>query len=146
MKAIRIFLITAVAAATVSTAGADDGKPVTFQQLPANSQEFINKHFAADDISYATMDNYLFGREYDVFFVDGTKVEFDKKGEWDNVESRSALPAGIIPAQIEEYVRKNHSGQSITKIDRDKKGYEIELGNGIEIKFNKNFMVIGYDD
>jgi len=132
--------------ASVFTARADD-RPIAVNQLPAKSQEFIQTYFKGVGVSYATADRDYFDRSYEVRFVNGTKVEFEKNGEWDNVDChREAIPAGIVPARIEEYVKNNHSGQTIVKIDKDRRDYEIDLNNGIEIKFNRSFQVIGYDD
>ena len=59
----------------------------------------------------------------------------------------TAVPAAIIPTAIQQYVTATFPGQIITKIDKERRyGYEIELSNDIELKFNKNGMIIGMDD
>jgi len=42
-------------------------------------------------------------------------------------------------------VNTNYSGNKILKIEKDRNEYEINLSNGVEIKFNKDFMVIDID-
>ena len=143
----KAFMIAAVAIATLFTAKADNDKPITFDKLPANSQNFIRQYFNERDISYAKVDNELFDRSYEVFFVNGSKVEFDKKGEWEVVDCLSErVPSGVVPDQLEAFVEKRHPGLAIVKIDKDKRDYEIELSNGLEIKFDLKFNLIGYDD
>jgi Protein of unknown function (DUF2874). len=147
MRTIRIFLITFLASVSVYTAKADNDRPITVSQLPTESQKFIQDFFKGIAVSYAIVDRDLFEKTYEVRFVNGTKVEFKRNGKWNKVDcQREAIPIGIIPIQIEEYVKNNHPGQSIVKIDKDRRDYEIDLSNGIEIKFNRRFQVIGYDD
>ncbi|EKC66242.1 hypothetical protein OBE_06041, partial [human gut metagenome] len=48
--------------------------------------------------------------------------------------------------QIADYVKNTFAGQFIKKIDRDKYTWEVELSNGLEIKFDRKFQVIDIDD
>jgi len=147
MKTLKLFLLAFLATAGVFTAKADDDRPISVDQLPAKSQQFIQNYFKDIDVSYAKVESDLFEKSYEVRFVNGSKVEFEKNGRWDNVDcNKEKVPAGIVPKQIEDFVSKNHPNQVIVKIDRDKRDYEIELKNGIEIKFDLKFNVIGYDD
>ena len=56
------------------------------------------------------------------------------------------MPAELVPEQIATYVKTNFADQSITKIEKKRRGWEIELSNELEIKFNKNFVVTKIDD
>lgn len=90
-----------------------------------------------------------FGRsEYEVTYTDRTEVDFRSDGEWESVERKySALPAAIVPKEIAAFVAKNNfEGQYIKKIERNAYTWEIELSNGLEIKFDKQFNFLGYDD
>lgn len=147
MKTVKILLAALLSLAAVATAKAGDDKPVKFEQLPGKAQTFIKEHMAGLDISHAKMDDELFDRSYEVFFVSGLKVEFDKRGNWEKVESVSEkLPSGIVPQQITDYVSKNHPQQHVVKIERDRWDYEVELNNDTELKFDLDFRLIGYDD
>ena len=88
--------------------------------------------------------------EYEVMLNDGTKLEFNRKAEWKKVDCEHAtnkvVPAGLVPEQIATYAKTNFAGQAITKIKKERRGWEIELGNSLEIKFNKNFAVTKIDD
>ena len=144
-----IAIIAVIAVIGVSAMSADDGRPISFEALPDNSKEFIVRYFDPEEIAFAQKEREIFDVSYEVFFTDGSKVEFDRKGEWESIDfskARKAIPTGIIPEPIEAYVQKNHSDHVIVKIDRDKLDLEIELNNGLEIKFNKKYQIIGYDD
>ena len=147
MKTVKILILALVATASVFTAKADDDRPISIGQLPAKSQQFIQAHFNGIDVSYAKLERDLIDKSYEVRFVNGAKVEFEKNGDWSNVDChREKVPTAIVPAQIQEYVSRNHPNRMIVKIDRDRRDYEIELDNEMEIKFNTRFQVIGYDD
>lgn len=57
-----------------------------------------------------------------------------------------SVPDAYVPAGVRAYVSKNHSGQRIVSIDRERSGYDVELSNGIEMKFDKVGNFLRYDD
>ena len=85
-------------------------------------------------------------KSYEVIFTNGDKVEFDNKGNWEEVNCKySAVPAAIIPATIQKYVTTNYPDAKILKIERDKKDYEVKLSNRTELKFDLKFNLIDID-
>lgn len=144
-------LMIAVAAlmfAGISTTFADGReRPITLDKLPVAAQTFLKTHFADLTLAFAVEDPQFIGSEYEVVYTDRTEVDFRSDGEWSSVERKyEALPASIVPPQIAEYVAATFSGQFIKKIDRDKYSWEVELSNGLEIKFDRKFQVIDIDD
>ncbi len=82
-----------------SPALADDDRPINVNQLPAQAQEFINRFFSDSAVALAKQEGRFIGKNYDVIFCNGDKVEFDKSGEWTNVDCKySSVPDGIVPA------------------------------------------------
>ena len=142
----RNISLALVALFTVSTtAMADDDRPIDFSQLPTTAQATVKKHFASSEILYSTQDGIVF-KTYDVMFANGDKIEFDSKGNWKDVEMMNGVPTAFVPAQIQNFVKKSYPGTKITKIDRDARDYEIELSNGLDLKFNKSSRLIEIDD
>lgn len=124
-----------------------DDKPIQISQLPQPALAFIAKHFAGQEVSYAMLDNDLLSKDYKVVFDNMTKVEFDSKGEWTDVECKEgAVPAAIVPANVKVFIAKHHKGQQIMKLDRDSRGYEATLGNGLEVRFDSKANFVRYDD
>jgi hypothetical protein len=124
----------------------NNDEPIGFNELPEISQEFIKRHFNENDVSYANIDKELLSRSYEVFLSDGSKIEFNKKGELESVNcAKKEIPYGIIPSPITSYVHRNHPQSRIVRIDQNRRDYEIELDNGIEIKFDTEFNVKKYD-
>lgn len=125
---------------------ADNDKPIAVSQLPAVSQQIIKKHFAGKNVAMAKQETGLLDKNYEVVFTNGEKIEFDKKGNWKEIDCKlSAVPARLIPAKIASYLKANYPGIKVLKIEKDDNEYEVNLANGIEITFNKNFVVIDID-
>ena len=62
-------------------------------------------------------------------------------------DSTHAVVSGaLVPTAISSYVKTTYTNVRIVQIERDRKGYEIELSNGLDIKFNKQFKVVEIDD
>lgn len=143
----KLFVLFVALVAMHGAALASDDKPITVAELPSAAQQFIKTYFAADQVSMATVDPEWINKTYDVYFASGSKVEFDKAGQWKEVKCpASQVPAKIVPAAIQKLVHAQHAGAKIIKIDRDTYDYEVELSNGTELKFNKQGALIGYDD
>ena len=145
----KILLIAALLFAGITASLADNNeRPITLDKLPVAAQTFLKTHFADLTLAYAVEDPKLVGSEYEVIYTDRTEVDFRSNGEWSSVERKyAAVPASIVPVQISDYVAKsNFSNQIIKKIERNSYTWEIELSNGIEIEFDKDFRVIDIDD
>ena len=99
-------------------------------------------------VAYAVEDPKIIGSEYEVVYTDRTQVDFENNGEWSSVERRyEAVPAAIVPEQIRNYLAgSSYPNAYITKIDRDKYAWEVELSSGLEIKFDHQFRVVEIDD
>lgn len=142
----KIFALLAISVAFLSTAKADD-RPVTFEQLPAAAQAFISENYPADKISYATIDDDLIRPDYTVVLVSGVKIEFDNSGALEKISSKpDGVPAEIIPVQIREYVRHHYPDAAYVEYEIGRKSYEVTLSNRLELKFNRNFALVGIDD
>ena len=141
----RIFTIIAVALTSVQFSKADD-RPVTFSQLPAAAQTFINTNYSGEKISYATVDDDFIRPDYNVMLANGVKIQFAKSGALEKIESRAGIPEELIPVQIRDYVKLHYPDVIFVEYEIGKRTYEVKLSNRLEIKFNRNFNVIEIDD
>ena len=141
----KVMLLVAVAGMMLVTSCSD--RPVVPAQVPAAIQNFVKQNFPNQSISYAERDLEWFTYKYDVILLDGTEINFDTDNEWDKVDCHMApVPQSLIPAPIATYVNTNFAGVSITKIDKEFFGYDVELANGLELKFNKQGALTEMDD
>lgn len=145
MKKLVMMLVCMFAVHTMVMA--DNDKPIQVNQLPTKAQTFIKTYFKSQKVALAKQESELFYKSYDVVFTNGEKVEFDKAGEWTEVQCRqSEVPAQIVPEAIKNYVKANYPDAKILQIERDKKEYEVKLSNRWEIKFDSKMRVIDIDD
>jgi hypothetical protein len=141
----KIFAIAAIALASLQIIKADD-KPVTFAQLPASAQAFINTNYPDEKVSYATVDDDFILPDYHVMLANGVKLQFVNNGALEKIESRAGIPEGLIPVQIRDYVKMHYPDAGFIGYEIGRKSYEVKLTNRLEIKFNRNFNVIEIDD
>ncbi len=144
MKKFAVLLVAMMMFAV--SANADDNQPIEVGQLPAAAQTFVKKYFPGKTVALATLDKELFDKSYDVIFSDGTKLEFDKKGQWKEVKA-AKMPAGIVPTAVAQKVKSVAPGTTVVKIEkRDEGGYEVKLSNGMELEFNRQLQLVDIDD
>jgi uncharacterized protein YuzE len=143
----KFFLVALLCMLLQSVTCLADDKIIPVEQLPAPAKTFVKKYFPQATIEYATKDTEFMGTTYEVRLSDGTEVDFDKKGNWDNVDCKTkAVPASLVPAAIAQYVKAHYPNTVIVKIDKERGGYEIELSNDLDLKFNSKGKLIGIDD
>ena len=146
MKTIKFFMVALISLVTATTCFADD-RMILPEQLPAAAKTFIQTHYSGAKILFASKDLDGLSKHYEVHLNDGTQLDFDSKGNWDKVENHmKPVPAALVPQPIATYVKANFPGEIIVKIDKERHGYDVELGNDLELKFNKKGMIIGIDD
>ena len=139
-----LFLLLLIAQATISCA--DDDTPIQVTQLPQTAQQFIQQYFAEKEVALAKQENDFLSKSYKVIFTDGTNMEFDRKGNWTEIECKTSIvPIEIIPEGIVSYVESKYPGMDIIEIEKDNKTYEIKMSNYIELEFDSNFNLIDLD-
>ena len=144
MKKIATLLLSLALFAYTSYA---DDKPIDYEQLPAAAKAFVQAEFPSAAISFVTRDSDLLDTTYDLHFADGLKVEFNSKGEWKEISRKSApIDDRFVPQQIRENVASRWPDARFRKIERYRQGYEVELSNGLELKYNKKFKLAEIDD
>ena len=115
--------------------------------LPAAAKNVLKKNFKAE-VSVVKIDKTL-GRvsEYEVVLRDGSEIDFDAKGNWKSVETANsvAVPVAMVPKAIGDFVRKNHKGDRIVGIEKNRNDYEVTLSSGIDIEFTKAGAFKKYD-
>lgn len=146
----RIFRILMIAICCMVScnmvANAGNDKPISVNALPTKAQTLLNNHFNGQKVMLATIESGVISRSYDVVLQNGTKLEFDKKGNLTEIDCKQGIvPAQLIPQAIKNYLNDNYAGQSVKKIEINKNEYEVELTNGLDLTFNKHFQLIDID-
>ena len=144
MRIVMIAICCMMSFNIVANAGND--KPINVNELPAKAQTLLSKHFKGQKVMLATIESGVVSRSYDVVLRNGTKLEFDKKGNLTEIDCKQGIvPSQLIPQPIKNYLKVNYRGETVRKIELNKKEYEVELANGIDLTFNKHFQLIDID-
>ena len=135
----KILIYAAIATALLwGASGCSYDLLITQDQLPEAASEFLDKHFPGIEISYIERDAF----SYEVNFVNGWEVEFNRRGEWSHVDcKRDSVPVStlrLIPESILSYVENNFSRAFISEIELNFTGYEIGLENGPDLEFSRS--------
>ena len=142
----NIILAIACVFTLVTNACADNYQPISQTQLPEKAQTFLATYFPEAKISLARKEIDVMELSYDVIFTDGCKVEFDRKGNWTEVDCLThPLPSGIVPEAIEKVIRTQYPEAQATKIERDHREFDVKLNNRVELTFNKNMQLVDID-
>ena len=115
-----------------------DSYDIDRSKLPQAAQEMLNEYFPKAKIAMIKIDRgFLKKTDYDVKLTNGTKIEFNSNGKWKSVDCKMrAVPNGLVMKPIRNYVEKNFPDVKITKIEKTSRGYEIELSDDVEVKFD----------
>lgn len=143
MKSIKVILLLVVMMTMGFQAKADHDQVIPFNQMPEAAQAFLKQHFANKVPLVVTVD----WDDYTIRYESCEKVEFDKNGNWKEIDCRSSIvPTELIPEEIKTNIASTFPGAVILKIDRNRRGYEVKLNNGLEVEYSPTFQVIDIDD
>lgn len=144
----KVLSILALAIFAVQFSFAGDVITQDAKQLPLVARNFINRHFTKPQIHYIKIESEILqNKKYEVQLADFTEIDFDKQGNWLEVDcKKAAIPAALIPSSVQEYVKTNFPREIITKIERERSGMKIELSNDYSLKFNKKGKFVSIDD
>ena len=144
LRILMIAICCMVSCNMVANAGND--KPISVNALPAKAQTLLSQHFNGQKVMLATIESGVVSRSYDVVLQNGTKLEFDKKGNLTEIDcEQGTVPDQLIPQAIRNYLKENYPAQAVKKIEMNKNEYEVELANGLDLTFNKHFQLIDID-
>lgn len=138
------FLIVAFAVLLGFSSCRADGKKevIAVRDIPAAGQQVLNTWFSNSKVSIALKETELFEVEYEVRFEDGSEIVFDAEGAWKKIDCRKApVPEALVPAAILGKVRDSFPGTAIVEIEKDGRGYDVELGNGLDLNFDRKFRM-----
>ena len=142
----KIFFALACVFTLVTNACADNYQVIDNVQLPEKAQTFLSTYFPEAKISLARKEIDVMELHFDVVLTDGSKVEFDRKGNWTEVDClTNPLPDGIVPDGINKVVNTQYPEAKVIKIERDHREIDVKLSNRVELTFNKHLQLVDID-
>ncbi|WP_461534329.1 PepSY-like domain-containing protein [Sinomicrobium sp.] len=123
-------------------------KVIPQSELPQTAQDFLKTNFKTQKVIQVVKDvDYLIKTDYEVLLDNAMKLEFDSDGNWKEIDgNHNALPEAVIPEKISAYIKQNFPTQTVEKIDKSSKKYEVELSNDLELDFTLTGDFIKIDD
>jgi len=128
-----VFMMT-----TLILTGCDKETILNENDIPVEIKTYVETHFPASKILQCVKDKDGLELNYDVIIEGNFKLEFNKKKEIESIDGVTQLPDSVIPAKILNYVQTNYASNFITDWDLDRNDQQVELDNGLELKFNKS--------
>ena len=144
----NILILFSVFATLCFPARADGIVTFDSKQLPPKARIFLMEHFPEAQISHIKIEKeFLRVSKYEVLLTNRTEVEFDRDGEWLEVEcDRMQVPDALIPAYVSEYLGKYFPDAWVVKLERDRKELEVDLDNDLSLTFNHKGELVDIDD
>lgn len=147
MKNTFYIALAAVAISTGLAACSSESHQSDMNGLPETAQKVVTDNFQSQVADMKVEKNTIGADEYEVRLADGTVIKFENDA-WEEVKvpAGSSVPGYFVPAPIDSFVREKHPGTEIVEIEKDSKGYEVKLSNGVDVKFAPNGGFVAYDD
>lgn len=135
----KILFLIAMVVCSLQFTYAGDVVTRDVNKLPVAAREMISKYFPQSKVSYIKIEKDLLqSTSYEVKLSDGIGLDFNSKGEWLEIDCKDkSVPAAFIPQTVSKYMKANYSEHKVVKIERDRKGYELTLENGLEVDFDQ---------
>lgn len=146
MKKFFFLMISLVMVTSIFASCDDNDKFISYEALPVGAKQFIVNNFGADNIISVEYDKDLKGAEYEVKFSNGAEINFDKNGNWDEITVPGGISRDLIPEKVYNYVQTHHVNALIISMDKDRREFDVELNNGLDLVFSNNYDFIRYDD
>ncbi|WP_101689365.1 PepSY-like domain-containing protein [Dysgonomonas massiliensis] len=147
-----VFILAVVMSSFIIASCSDDdndnSKAIEFSEMPADSQDFIKKHFGnegAFDESEIRRVEVESNGEYEVLFVNGIEVDFYANGVWKEIDlNGKQLPnsiAMLLPSNALNYISSKYPNSQIEEIEKqgvysETQGFKIELRGDRDIYFD----------
>lgn len=139
MRKILITLVLALTVAVSASALPFDKYTISRNELPETAQTMLSEHFPKAKISMIKVDRHLLKKtDYDVRLVNGTKIEFDNKGNWTSVVcKKGSVPEALLMKKIRTHVDRNYAGLTIVSVHKKLTDFRIGLSDGTLLKYDR---------
>ena len=109
MKKFLSLLVLALVAVQFSFA--KDVITKDMNQLPLPARNFINSNFTKPQVAHIKIDKDMMeSTKYEVLLMDGTEIDFDSKGNWEEVSAKKGqtVPVSIVPGFAVNYLKAHN--------------------------------------
>lgn len=122
---------------------------ISFAELPEASRTLIESNFSGITANRVVKKNTANadGTLYETWLSNNFEIDFDANGVWTDIDGNmQQVPNALIPVAILTYTQTNYSSFFIEGIDKESYGYQVEISNDVDLKFNADGTFIGIDN
>ena len=111
---------------------------ISKSDLPRPAQEFLSRHIMGKPFIYIRNAENPKDIDYTVKYND-MEIEFDDKGEWEEIDGKgNTIPTTFLDKNIRSYINDNYRSDGVTRVDRHKGKYQINLKSGVKLEFDQS--------
>jgi len=121
-------------------------KKKSADQLPKTVTSWISSNFADHPILQSIEEKEGLSTTYNIILKGNISLEFNGDGEITDIDSNTELPTAVIPPKIADYVASTYTERTITGWSLDNRNQEVELDNGMTLKFDMQGQFLRIDD
>lgn len=120
---------------------------IGYSELSADCKTFVETYFSEYEILRVEKDIHSVDEYYEVKFVGGMQIDLNQSCEWTEVDGNNQpIPTGFVNTSIVEYVTTNYPTTSIESIDKKSYGFDVDLLNNTELRFDSEGNFLGLDN
>lgn len=105
--------------------------------LPTEATTFLEENFKGIAIQemYKETEGSTF--KYEVKLANGAEVEFNNRGRWQEVESKTtSLPTTMLQPTVGEYINKTYPGSKVTKVKKGVRFNFVKINDQTNLQFD----------
>ncbi|SMC76113.1 PepSY-like domain-containing protein [Moheibacter sediminis] len=122
---------------------------ISLAELPEASRNLIESNFTGATANRVVRKNAADndGTLYEVWLSNNFEIDFDTNGFWTDIDGNmQQVPNALIPEAILSYAQANYSSFFIEGIDKETYGFQVEISNDVDLKFNADGTFIGIEN
>lgn len=145
MKKIFKALVLAFMVALAIPAAKAERVPMPVDKMPSQVQTFLNDYYPGQQVadSWAKMMRPTTEPMwYRVNLQNGTKLQFDLQGNWNQVNAKksdAAVSIDLLPNDARKVISEQYPNEKIKSVKFKKDQYKITLSNGQKLTFDKTY-------
>ena len=140
-KVIALALLVAIAAPSINAERVE--MPVS--KMPSQVQTFLNDYYPGQTVASSWAKMMRPTTEpmwYRVNLNDGTKLQFDLQGNWNQVnanKSNKPVTIDLLPNDARKVISEQYPNETIKSVKFKKDQYKVLLSNGQKLTFDKTY-------
>ena len=142
----KLFALFVLATCCLTVMADDEYQEIQPKKLPHLAQRILPAYFPTQQVTHAEKAKSKLNVGYRVVLSDGTKIQFDKDGNWLDVDGNgSPIPMRIVPPALQNYLSLNCPEDiQVLRQTKDSKTYEYDLylSDGQHLRFDTYFKRI----